>query len=479
MKLSELLKDIEYTGTYVDCDIADVSCDSRKLTPNSVFACIKGVQSDGHDFAQAALAKGVPCILCERDLGLSNQLLVQDTHFAFAKMCANFYGNPAKKLKLVGVTGTNGKTTVTSIIKRVLAGLGCKVGLIGTIQNEIGDLVIPTTKTTPDAGEFQKILSDMVEAGCEYVIIEVSSHALDQCRLADSHFEVAAFTNLTQDHLDYHKDMEDYFQAKAKLFDMCDKGVICIDDSYGRRLALEAHCSLRTFSAEDASASCFARNIEMDITGVRFEMVTGAVTSRMQFGTPGLFSVRNALCAALVCLDLGISLDSVVGGINACGHVKGRSEIIPTGRDFTVLCDYAHTPDGLVNILSSINEYKGKGRAVAVFGCGGDRDRKKRPIMGEVVAHNADLLIVTSDNPRTEDPDAIIDEIVAGIEPTGTPFIRITNRREAIHYAVQHAQPGDIILLAGKGHEDYQVLGTQKVHFDEREVVAEALATLD
>lgn len=479
MKLSELLEEIEYTGEIQECEIADVSSDSRALTPQSVFVCIKGLHSDGHDFARAALDKEVPCIVCERDLGLRNQIIVKDTHFAYAKLCANFCGNPARRLKLVGVTGTNGKTTVTSIIKRVLTGVGCKVGLIGTIQNEIGDKVIPTSKTTPDAGDFQKILSEMAEAGCEYVVIEVSSHALDQCRLADSWFQVAAFTNLTQDHLDYHKDMEEYYQAKAKLFARCDKAVVCIDDSYGRRLAKEARCDLRTFSAEDSSANCYAQKIDMDITGVRFDMVTGAVTSRMQFGTPGMFSVRNALCAALICLDLGISLDKVVSGISACGHVKGRSEVIPTGRDFTVICDYAHTPDGLANILSSVNEYKGRGRAVALFGCGGDRDRKKRPIMGEVVAKNADLLIVTSDNPRTEDPDAIIDEIVAGIEPTGTPYIRITNRREAIHYAVRHAQPGDIILLAGKGHEDYQVLGTDKVHFDEREVVAEALAELE
>lgn len=477
MKLIQLLDGINYTGTITDCEISDVSCDSRKLTDSSVFVCIKGVQSDGHNFAQSALEKGVPYIVCERDLGLKNQILVENSHYAYAKMCANMQGNPAKDLKFIGVTGTNGKTTVTNIMKAVLTNMGFKVGLIGTIRNEIGDTVFHTEKTTPDAADYQALLAKMVEAHCDYVVLEVSSHALDQCRLADTHFEVGIFTNLTQDHLDYHHTMENYFLAKKKLFDCSDCAVINMDDPYGKRLMETIPCRYVTYSVENPSADFFANEIEINSLGVQFQMKIGDIASKIHFGTPGMFSVKNALAAAAACIQIGISVEKVADSITNASHVKGRSEVIPTGQDFTIICDYAHTPDGLKNILDSINGYK-KGRVVALFGCGGDRDNKKRPIMGQVAAQNADFLIVTSDNPRTENPETIIDQVLVGVEKENTPYVRITNRKEAIFYAVQHAQKDDVILLAGKGHEDYQVLGTERVHFDEREIVAEALKTL-
>lgn len=474
MKLSQLLEGISYKGSFEEQEIANVECDSRKCGEGSLFVCIKGVHSDGHDYAWQVVDQGAACVIAERDLGLPNQILVENSHYAYAKLCANFEGNPARKLKFIGVTGTNGKTTVTSIVKSVLTRVGFRVGLIGTIQNEIGDLVVPTDKTTPDAADYQKILSRMVEAGCDYVVIEVSSHALDQCRLGDTHFEAGVFTNLTQDHLDYHGTMEAYYQAKKKLFDCCDCGIVNRDDPYGQRLAEEIPCRCLTYSTEDPEADCYADHIQMDIAGVRFEMHTGQITSRLSFGTPGMFSVRNAMAAAMACVSAGISLERVSEGIRACGHVKGRSEIIPTGRDFTVICDYAHTPDGLENILTSILQYK-KGRVVALFGCGGDRDAMKRPLMGEIAAKYADFLIVTSDNPRTEDPEAIIDDVLVGVKKENTPYVRISNRKNAIFYAIEHAQKGDVILLAGKGHEDYQVIGTEKIHMDEREIVEEAL----
>lgn len=474
MKVSSLLQGIEYTGELYDCDITNVSCDSRKLTPTSAFVCVKGTVSDGHDYVNSALSKGVQCIVCERDLGIKNQILVKNSHYAYAKMCANIMGNPAQKLKFIGVTGTNGKTTVTTLIKKILTDAGLKVGLIGTIQNEIGSTGIYTEKTTPNAMDYQELLSRMVKAECDYAVLEVSSHALDQCRLADTQFEVGVFTNLSQDHLDYHSTMENYFNAKKKMFDYCAHAVINIDDPKGVQLTQSVPCSFSTFSVENDQADYCSGDIEMNAAGVKFYIKNDGIMWKVYFATPGIFSIKNVLAAAAACKQVGIPVETIVESINSCKLVKGRSEIIPTGRDFTIICDYAHTPDGLENIISSINQFK-KGRTVTLFGCGGDRDKKKRPLMGEVCARESDFLIITSDNPRSEDPDSIIDDIMPGVEAYDTPYVRITDRRQAIHYAVEHAQPHDVILLAGKGHEDYQVIGTQKIHFDEREIVAEAL----
>ena len=474
MKLQELMKNTGAAGV-PDREATGVVNDSRQVKPGDVFVCIRGAQSDGHRYAAAAAAQGAAAIVCEEDVGFENQILVPDTHLAYSRMASNFYGNPEKKLRLVGVTGTKGKTTVTSLIKRILTQSGQKVGLIGTIQNEIGEQVIHAENTTPDAMELESLYARMVEGGCTFCVMEVSSHALDQQRIGDSHYETAVFTNLSHEHLDYHRDMEDYFEAKAKLFAICDSAVINRDDEYGRRL-LERHPEAMTFSLEE-EADLTAKEIVCHAESVDFLLCAGGVESRVHFGMPGRFSVRNALAAAGACLQLGVSLNTIISALSSTSGVRGRIETIPTGRDFTVITDYAHSPDSLENVLSSLKETV-KGRLVALFGCGGDRDRTKRPLMAAAAARHADALIVTSDNPRTEDPQAIIDEILPGLEGFSVPYTVIVNRREAIFHAVRTAQPGDTIVLAGKGHEDYQIIGHEKFHFDEREVVAEALAAL-
>ncbi len=477
MKLSELLDGIELLQKTDDREIRAVVNDSRRVKEGDLFVCIAGTSSDGHNYAAAALEKGAAAVVCERDLGLPNQVLTEDTHRAYGKIAANFYGNPAKKLKLIGVTGTKGKTTVTSLIKAILTRTGKKVGLIGTIQNEIGDEVIHAENTTPDAMELESLYARMAEAGCEYCVMEVSSHALDQERIGDSWYQVAVFTNLSHEHLDYHKDMESYFLAKKKLFSRCDKAVVNLDDGYGRRIAEDCQCPVLTFSL-DREAELKAFDLFCHPDSVDFRFSYQGVESRQHFAMPGAFSVRNVLAAMGACLQLGVCLETITGALAEVRGVRGRNEILTSGRDFTVICDYAHSPDSIENILGALKDTV-KGRLVSLFGCGGDRDRTKRPLMGEAAAAHSDFVIVTSDNPRTEDPEAIIAEILPGVKGRGVPYIVIPNRREAIFYAIAHAEPGDTIVLCGKGHEDYQIIGHEKHHFDEREVVAEALAARD
>ena len=478
MKLSELLANIETSGPIEDREIRNMTCDSRQVGQGDVFVCIAGGTADGHDFARKALEQGAAAVVCQRDLGIPGQILTPDTRKAYSRMAANFYGNPSKKLRLIGVTGTKGKSTVATLIKAVLMAAGKKVGLIGTIQNEIGDKIIPADKTTPDALELESLYADMVKEGCEYCVMEVSSHALDQNRIGDSHYEVAVFTNLSHEHLDYHKTMENYFEAKAKLFSICDTAVINADDPYGQRLLSQCACPALAFSMKEETAGLRAFDVQHHPDSVEFRFCYEGVEGKLKFAMPGDFSVRNALAAMGACLQLGVCLDTITGALRTVAGVRGRNEIIPTGRDFTVICDYAHSPDSIENILSSLKETV-HGRLVALFGCGGDRDRTKRPLMGAAAAAYADFVYVTSDNPRTEDPEAIIQEILPGVEGRGVPYAVIPDRREAIFQAIRDAKPGDTIVLCGKGHEDYQVIGHEKRHFDEREIVAEALAALN
>ena len=478
MKLSELLANIETSGPIEDREIRNMTCDSRQVGQGDVFVCIAGGTADGHDFARKALEQGAAAVVCQRDLGIPGQILTPDTRKAYSRMAANFYGNPSKKLRLIGVTGTKGKSTVATLIKAVLMAAGKKVGLIGTIQNEIGDKIIPADKTTPDALELESLYADMVKEGCEYCVMEVSSHALDQNRIGDSHYEVAVFTNLSHEHLDYHKTMENYFEAKAKLFSICDTAVINADDPYGQRLLSQCACPALAFSMKEGRVGLRAFDVQHHPDSVDFRFCYEGVEGKLRFAMPGDFSVRNALAAMGACLQLGVCLDTITGALRTVAGVRGRNEIIPTGRDFTVICDYAHSPDSIENILSSLKETV-HGRLVALFGCGGDRDRTKRPLMGAAAAAYADFVYVTSDNPRTEDPEAIIQEILPGVEGRGVPYAVIPDRREAIFQAIRDAKPGDTIVLCGKGHEDYQVIGHEKRHFDEREIVAEALAALN
>lgn len=473
MKLSNLVDCEKNLG---ELEITGITCDSRQVKPGYAFVCIVGAVSDGHNYAETAVKSGACVIITERDTGAENQIIVPNTHAAYADMCAKWFGEPAKDLKLLGVTGTNGKTSVTYMLKQIIEKAGYKVGLIGTIQNMIGDEIIATHNTTPNAYELNSLFALMKAKGCTYVIMEVSSHALDQCRVYRLDFEAAMFTNLTQDHLDYHITMENYLNAKKKLFKMCRTAIINSDDSYAQKIMEGLDCKVVTYSTGNDSTYS-AKGINYHPTGVDYEFVSDTAIEHIKVGTGGRFTVYNSLCAVSCAVEIGIPLGTAASALAEMRGVKGRAEVVPTGRDFTVIIDYAHTPDGLKNILSTFRECK-KNRLIVVFGCGGDRDKTKRPIMGNIAVHFADFAVVTSDNPRTEEPGAIIKDILEGMKGCATPYKVIENRIEAIKYAISIALPDDIVVLAGKGHETYQILKTGTIHLDEREVVAEALKEL-
>ena len=473
MKLSELLKNADVKNSFADCEIVDVTQDSRLVEEGFLFVCIKGNTFDGHSVAKEMLEKGARAVVCERDLGLENQIVVSDTREAYSVICANYFSNPAKKLKLIGLTGTNGKTTTTFLIKQILEGAGKRVGLIGTVQNMVCDEVYPAKYTTPDAYELQRLFSLMVKADCEYCVMEVSSQALAQGRVNGLHFEIGAFTNLTQDHLDYHKTWENYFNSKRILFENSSIAVTNADDENGLKIVSGLNCKVVSYAVNTNNADYVAKNVKFKSNGVEYELVSELI-GRVNCPIPGRFSVYNSLCAASIALTLGISFEEVLTAISKSNGVKGRIEVVPTDTDYTVIIDYAHSPDGLENIISSLREIAKK-RIVTVFGCGGDRDRTKRPIMGKIAAELSDFCVVTSDNPRSENPSKIIEDILEGMKGVSTPYVVVENRREAIKWALENAKKDDIILLAGKGHETYQILPTGTIHFDEREVVADIL----
>ncbi len=477
MKLSQILKNINVQNNYPDVDVLDVTQDSRLVKDGSLFVCIKGAAFDGHSVADEMLNNGAVAVIVERDLGLDNQVIVENSRAVFSQICANFFGNPADKLKLIGLTGTNGKTTTTFLIKQILENVGKKVGLIGTVQNMICDEIYPAKYTTPDPYELQKLFSMMVEAECEYCVMEVSSQALAQGRVNGLRFKLGAFTNLTQDHLDYHKTWENYFNSKRILFENCEIAVTNADDEYGLEIVKGLDFEkLVTYAVDTNNASFVAKNVTFKPNGVEYELV-GDTIGRCYCPIPGRFSVYNSLCAATCALALGIGFNDVLGAISKSNGVKGRIEVVPCDRDFTIIIDYAHSPDGLENIISSLREIA-KGRVVTVFGCGGDRDKTKRPKMGRIAAELSDFCVVTSDNPRSENPSEIIKDILVGMQGIDTPYEVVELRYDAIEYAIRNAQKDDIILLAGKGHETYQILPTGTIHFDEREVVSEILSKL-
>lgn len=478
MKLSQILNGVKVLNTYDDVEVCDVTQDSRLVKEGFLFVCVKGAAFDGHSVAAEMLEKGAAAVVVEHDLGLHNQILVENSRACFSPICANFFGNPAKKLKLIGLTGTNGKTTTTFLIKQILENVGKKVGLIGTVQNMIGDEIYPAKYTTPDPYELQKLFAMMVEAQCEYCVMEVSSQALAQGRVNGLRFAVGAFTNLTQDHLDYHKTWENYFNAKRILFENSDIAVTNADDENGLKIVEGLDFDkLITYAVNTNNASYIAKNVSFKASGVEYELV-GDTIGRCYCPIPGRFSVYNSLCAAAIALALGVAFEQVLLAIRKSNGVKGRIEVVPCDRDFTIIIDYAHSPDGLENIITSLKEIA-KGRVVTVFGCGGDRDKTKRPKMGRIAAELSDFCVVTSDNPRSENPGEIIKDILEGMVGIDTPYEVVEQRRDAIEYAIKNAQKDDIILLAGKGHETYQILPTGTIHFDEREVVAEILGTMN
>lgn len=478
MKLSQILKAIDYGGPNLpETEINNITTDSRRVGPGSIFVCIKGEKADGHDFAAAAAGAGTEIIVAEHETGANvPQVIVSDTHSAYSLLCAAFFSYPSSQLKLVGVTGTKGKSTTACVIKHILEHNGHKCGLIGTISNMAGDKELPSHLTTPEPFELQKLLRLIADEGCEYAVMEVSSHALDQKRVAGLHYCAGIFTNLSRDHLDYHKTMENYLKAKERLFEASDKGIINLDDKNAKDVIRNAKCPTVTFSEKEPGSDYHAVSVALDPKGISYKLA-GKVNAEVTAQLPGDFSVYNTLAALSCAFELGIPAKGAIEALKNFPGVKGRIEVVPTGRNFSVILDYAHSPESLHQILKTVKAFA-PGRVVALFGCGGDRDKGKRPQMGAVAAQNADFLVVTSDNPRTERPNAIIDDILEGLEDTTTPYAVIENRREAIEYALKNARPNDTIVLAGKGHEDYQILGTKKIHFDEREVVAEILTSL-
>ena len=477
MKLGELLHNIPILETNADLEqeITGVSYDSRHTSPGDLFIALEGYETDGHRFIPMAREKGAACVLCQKapqDGG--PYVRTGDSRGALAQAGRNWFGDPAGEMTMVGVTGTNGKTTTTYLLKDVLEkAAGAKVGLIGTNQNMVGDEVLHTERTTPESFELQALFRRMADAGCTHVVMEVSSHALCLQRVAGIRFAAGLFTNLSQDHLDFHGSMEDYCGAKALLFRQCEKGVYNADDPWADRVTRDAPCPLSSFG--EKAGELRGENIRLAVDGVDFDACRDGETVPVRVNIPGGFTVYNALGVMAAARELGVPLADSARVLRQSAGVKGRVEVVPVPGEYTVLIDYAVTPDAIENVLATVRDFA-RGRVVILFGCGGDRDRGKRPKMGRIAARLADFVIVTSDNPRTEVPGDIIREILPGLEGSSTPWAVVEDRVEAIRYAMDHAQPEDVIILAGKGHETYQIVGREKRHLDEREVVAGYIA---
>ncbi len=479
MKLSQLLSGLDIKAQYTDIEITGVAFDSRKVQKGFLFVCINGETVDGHAYAKSAEALGAAVIVGQKqtDSTLAH-ILVADSREAMFVIAANWFNNPQKHLRFVGITGTNGKTSTAFFVKRILDNMGKKTGMVGTVCNMICDRVLPATVTTPEPLALFELFADMVKAGVEFVVMEVSSHSLSQKRVCGLHFESAVFTNLTQDHLDYHKTMENYKAAKFELFSQCDTAVINIDDKTGEEYFQNIPCKSLTFSTRKNNADFVGKDIKLKPSGASFQAVTLGGIARVSTASPGSFTVYNALGAIGAVCALGFKFLDILPHIMSLGAVDGRAQIISGARPYSVMIDYAHTPDGLENILSSVKQYA-VGRVVTLFGCGGDRDKTKRPIMAKVACKYSDFVIVTSDNPRTEAPDAIIDDILEGITLDKNCYTVIENRREAIRFAIENAREGDFIVLAGKGHEKYQILGKDRVDFDEEKIALDIMEELN
>ena len=475
MKLRELLAGVPLTGGTADLEmeISSISYDSRTLEPGALFVALPGAKDDGSRYIPAALERGAAAVLSRRPPEIPCPWLgAEDPRLALALLSANWFGRPGDGMTLIAVTGTNGKTTTTHLIKELLEGAaGARVGLIGTNGNLVGELELPAHRTTPESYELQALLRRMADAGCTHVVMEASSHALAQRRTAGLTFAAGVFTNLTQDHLDYHRTMEEYRRAKGLLFAQCRRAVLNLDDEAGRWYRERVICPVFTYSENDARADLTARNIRLFPGHVEFEALTLGRLSRVHLPIPGGFSIYNALAALAAGLCLGLPLERMARVMPSVHGVRGRVEVVPVPRAYTVIIDYAHTPNALENILTTARDFTA-GRLICLFGCGGDRDRGKRPLMGAVVGELADVAVVTSDNPRTEDPEAIIRDILAGMAGGGAELHVEPDRRLAIGWALERGRPGDVIVLAGKGHETYQEVGGARYPMDEREIVA-------
>lgn len=483
MKLADLLKKLKYTcvqGT-VDVDITTVIYDSRKVENGSLFICIKGAAADGHKFAEAAVNKGASALVVEDDVTVPENVTVikvADSRYALACISAEYFGNPADKLKVIGITGTKGKTTTTYLVKSILDSAGHKCGLVGTIETIIGDKVIKASNTTPESYVLQDYFKQMVDCGCDCVVMEVSSQGLMLHRTAGFTFEIGIFTNIEPDHIGphEHKDFNDYLHCKSLLFKQCRHGIVNIDDKHADYIINNASCDIVTYGFSE-KADFRAANTKLvsgkGYLGIDYDL-QGKENMRVEIDLPGKFSVYNSLTAIAICSYFGIDSNTICDALKGA-KVKGRIEMIKVSDDFTLMIDYAHNAMSLESLLTTLREYNPT-RLVCLFGCGGDRSRDRRFSMGEVSGKLADLSVITSDNPRTEEPLAIIDDILVGIKKTTGKYTVIPDRRKAIEWVIHNGQPGDIIVLAGKGHEDYQEINGVKHHLDEREVIAQVLA---
>ncbi|WP_121609349.1 UDP-N-acetylmuramoyl-L-alanyl-D-glutamate--2,6-diaminopimelate ligase [Mesobacillus foraminis] len=483
MKLHQLLG---YLHPFVDYkgenpEIISIENDNRKVQKGSLFICIKGYTVDGHDFAQSAVANGASAVLAERDLNLNVPVIVvKNTIRAMAVLADAFYGQPSHKIHMIGITGTNGKTTTSHLIEKIFADAGQKTGLIGTMYTKIGERTFEVKNTTPESLTLQKTLKQMVDAEVQTTVMEVSSHALVHGRVHGTDYDVAVFTNLTQDHLDYHKTMEEYKKAKGLLFAQLGNAyshnkpkfaVLNADDPASEEYAMITSAHTLTYGI-DNHADLKATNVHMTASGTSFELVSPLGVNKINIQLIGKFSVYNVLAGIAAGLASGLPLAGIISSIESVKGVSGRFEPVDGGQDFSVIVDYAHTPDSLENVLKTVGQFAEK-RVFVVVGCGGDRDRTKRPLMAKIACEYASNPIFTSDNPRSEDPGQILIDMEEGVE--GESYIKIVDREEAIHYAVNNAQTGDVILIAGKGHETYQQVGDQILDFDDREVALKAI----
>ncbi|MCY7347845.1 MAG: UDP-N-acetylmuramoyl-L-alanyl-D-glutamate--2,6-diaminopimelate ligase [Pyrinomonadaceae bacterium] len=469
--------------------VSDVTHDSRQAGTGSLFAAVRGLTLDGHRFVDDVMRRGAVGIISELDAPADFQgawLKVADARKALAQAAAVINGNPSHDLKLVGITGTNGKTTTTYLVFALAEANGETGAMLTTVEYRIGDKSQPAVRTTPEASDTNRFLRQAVEADCRMAVMETSSQAIDLHRCDALRFQVAVFTNLTRDHLDYHLTMENYYDAKKQLFDgrlgeTPKSSVINIDDDWGAKLAAELKSNNRnvvTFALENNSADLTAENVEVSlIKGTSFDLKTPRGSKKITSPLVGKPHVYNMLAATAVALELGYDLDKISEGLKTCAGAPGRFERVAHDGDFAVVVDYAHSDDALLNTLRTARGLT-SGKIITVFGCGGDRDKTKRAPMGEVAGENSDLVIVTSDNPRTENPLQIIAEIEIGLKKTDCKYLIISDRREAIHRAIQKAKPNDVVLIAGKGHETYQIVGNDKFHFDDREIAREALEKL-
>lgn len=485
MKLAQLLERLEYealTGSS-DIEITTLINDSRKVEKGSVFVCITGAVSDGHSYVQEVYEKGAAAVIVEKDVEAPKGLTVirvSDTRYALALMSAAYFDYPAEKLKIIGITGTKGKTTTTYMVRSILEGVGHKVGLIGTIEAIIGDKTIPANNTTPESYTIQQYFAQMVEAGCDSVVMEVSSQGLMLHRTAGIPFEIGIFTNLGEDHIgpNEHKDFEDYKRCKGLLFKQCKTGIANVDDPWYEDVFKEATCKTETFGFNE-NADLRAVNVEHiskpGYLGVKYH-VAGLMDFDVEIDIPGEFSVYNSLTAIAVCRHFQVPEENIKSALKAA-KVKGRIEMVKVSDDFTLMIDYAHNAMSLESLLHTLRDYRPE-RIVTVFGCGGNRSKTRRYEMGEVAGRLSDFTIITSDNPRFEEPQAIIDDIIVGMERTDGAYISICDRKEAIKYAIANGKPGDVIILAGKGHETYQEIKGVKYDMDERVLIQEVLEEL-